>query len=233
MRFRVSPLLAAATAAVLSVIAVVAHAPRPATAQQTENVELFRGCNNVSLTWPNGTATSVVAAAITPASALQSIWRFNNVMQTFQGFSAQFPAQSDLQTVNRIDAVFVCMSGSGTMARPVLTPGGGTTVAATMTPTTTSALSPAVAGQTRITYINSTAPRGSAVTVTVQSTPNTLCSGTVMAPGSQAVSIGSATANSAGVAVLYWQVPTNSPTGNSVVRVTCGPTSDQATIMVV
>ena len=39
----------------------------------TETLELFPGCNNVSLTWPDGTPTSDVATAVTPASALVAI----------------------------------------------------------------------------------------------------------------------------------------------------------------
>ncbi len=97
--------------------------PAPST-QQTEAVELFRACNNVSLTWVSGTQTSVVASSITPATALIAIWRFNNVAQTFTGYSAEFPDASDLRTVNIIDAVFVCMNAPGTLNRPALSPGG-------------------------------------------------------------------------------------------------------------
>ena len=91
-----------------------------AASAQTEIVELFPSCNNVSLTWPSGTAASEVAAAVTPPSALLAIWRYNNTTQTFQGFSPQFPQASDLTTVNRLDAVFMCMSAPGTLLRPIL-----------------------------------------------------------------------------------------------------------------
>lgn len=100
-------------------------APSPAptpipTPGRTETVPLFRGCNNVALTWPNGTPTTDVAAAVAPAEALVAIWRFNNATQTFQGFSRQFPGASDLTTVNRTDAVFVCMREPGMLRRPVI-----------------------------------------------------------------------------------------------------------------
>jgi hypothetical protein len=88
------------------------------TASQTETIDLFQGCNNVSLTWPDGTPTTEVAASITPADALVAIWRFDNPAQTFQGFAPRFPEASDLTTVNRLDAVFVCMSAPGTLTRP-------------------------------------------------------------------------------------------------------------------
>jgi photosystem II stability/assembly factor-like uncharacterized protein len=118
---------------ILPVIAAVAAltmfggSAAPVRAQQTESVELFMGCNNVSLTWPDGTDTSTVADAVSPTSALEAIWRFNNVRQTFVGYSPRFPDVSDLQSVNRFDAVLVCMSAPGTMTRPAPVSGEGTT----------------------------------------------------------------------------------------------------------
>ncbi|MER3421343.1 MAG: hypothetical protein C4290_12845 [Chloroflexota bacterium] len=88
--------------------------------QQTETVELFPVCNNVTLTWPSGTPMTEVVAAITPTSNLRAIWRFNNTRQRFEGFSPQFPEQSDLRTANRLDAVFICMIGPGMLTRPLI-----------------------------------------------------------------------------------------------------------------
>jgi hypothetical protein len=91
-----------------------------AAAQQTETVQLFVGCNNVSLTWPSGTTTETVAAAVAPAGALVAIWRFEAAQTRFLGFSPQFPQASDLRTVNRLDAVFLCVNAAGTLGRPAL-----------------------------------------------------------------------------------------------------------------
>ncbi len=85
---------------------------------QGEMVTLFSGCNNVTLTWPTGTPTSEVAAAVTPASALIAIWRFNNATQTFQGFSPLPNAPNDFTSVNRADPAFICMRESGSLTRP-------------------------------------------------------------------------------------------------------------------
>ena len=90
----------------------------PATAQETEAVELFAVCNNVALTWPSGTSLDVVAAAISPQDAVIAIWRFNNLAQRFEGYSPRFPEASDLRTANIIDAVFICMNAPGTLTRP-------------------------------------------------------------------------------------------------------------------
>lgn len=89
-------------------------------AGRSEAVQLFTGCNNVTLTWAAGSAVSEVAAAVTPATALAAIWRFDNATQTFRAFSPQFPDVSDLLTVNGLDAVFICMRAPGTLTRPAI-----------------------------------------------------------------------------------------------------------------
>lgn len=55
-----------------------------------------------------------------PADALLAIWRYDNAAQTFRAFSPQFPLASDLTTVNRLDAVFICLREVGTLVRPII-----------------------------------------------------------------------------------------------------------------
>ena len=86
----------------------------------TEQVELFTDCNNLTVTWPNGTPSADIAAGVSPAGALRAIWRFDAAAGRFTGFSTQFPNASDLRTVNRLDAVFICMHAPGTLTRPAL-----------------------------------------------------------------------------------------------------------------
>ncbi len=86
----------------------------------TEQVQLFKGCNNVSSTYPNGTATSNLASNVSPAGALAGIWFFVNSQQRFVGFSPIPGAPNDLVTVNRSDALFICMNAGGTFTRPTL-----------------------------------------------------------------------------------------------------------------
>jgi PKD repeat protein len=90
------------------------------TSTSTEQVQLFAACNNVAATWPSGTPIATVAAAISPGNALTAIWRFDNVGQRFVGFSPIPGAPNDLTTVNRADAVFICMTSPGTLTRPVI-----------------------------------------------------------------------------------------------------------------
>lgn len=87
---------------------------------QTEQVQLFTGCNNVTVTWPNGTPTSTVAQNVTPANILVAIWRFDNATQRFVGFSPIPNAPNDLVTVDRAQPVFICTNGNGTLNRPVI-----------------------------------------------------------------------------------------------------------------
>jgi hypothetical protein len=87
---------------------------------RSESVPLATACNNVVLTWPTGTPAQEVAAAVTPAVGLVAIWRFDANTRAFEAFSPLSPRASDLTTVNRLDAVFVCMRQPGLLARPVL-----------------------------------------------------------------------------------------------------------------
>jgi hypothetical protein len=73
-------------------------------------VELYAGCNNISLTFPDGTASDTVAQAVTPTGALQAMWRHNTAQNRFEGFSPAAPQASDLLTVDFLDAVWLCMA---------------------------------------------------------------------------------------------------------------------------
>lgn len=122
MRIARFPLLAGVAAlAVTGGVALTGGRGHTATAQQqTESVELFAVCNNVSLTWATGTPLTQIVQGVTPQSAIRSVWRFNNVEQKFVGFSPQFPDASDFRTANRLDPVFLCMNAPGTLNRPLI-----------------------------------------------------------------------------------------------------------------
>ena len=233
----------AAVAMLFAVLAAVDRGTAPAAAQATESVELFPGCNNVSLTWPNGTSTDVVAAAISPIANVIAIWRFNNVAQTFQGYSPQFPQASDLRTVNVIDAVFICMSDRGVLVRPVLAPGSTVApppvVAATATAAAQqrsgSALPPGASlvqqAAARITptpsapvisFASTAVARGGVGQVSVRTGASAQCTGTFTLPGGQAISMGTVTAGAGGIAQFVVEVPQTATAGAATVSVTCG-----------
>jgi hypothetical protein len=92
--------------------------PSPGAAKQ-----LYPGCNNISLTFANGTASETMVQAVTPAGAVETMWRHNAAESRFEGFSPAAPQASDLLTVNQWDAVWLCVAAApGVIARPTMTP---------------------------------------------------------------------------------------------------------------
>lgn len=80
--------------------------PEPGAVKQ-----LYEGCNNIALTFPDGTASEAVAQAVTPAGAVEAMWRHDASAKRFEGFSPAAPEVSDLGVVNFLDAVWICVSG--------------------------------------------------------------------------------------------------------------------------
>ena len=89
--------------------------PAPGSTQQ-----LYSGCNNISLTFPDGTPSQTVVQAVTPASTVETLWRFNGPLNKFEGFSPAFPQASDLMSVHFLDAVWFCMSAAPGATSPPL-----------------------------------------------------------------------------------------------------------------
>jgi inhibitor of cysteine peptidase len=111
-------LLMAAVLALTAGIAALAVAG-PRAAAQTASIALpdpggveplYEGCNNISLTFPDGTASETVVQTVTPTGAVQSMWRYDASQSRFLGFSPAAPQASDLLTVNSLDAVWLCIS---------------------------------------------------------------------------------------------------------------------------
>jgi len=72
--------------------------------------QLYEGCNNISLTFPEGTTSEAVVQAVSPAGAVEAMWRYDASQNRFLGFSPAAPQASDLLTVNFLDAVWLCIS---------------------------------------------------------------------------------------------------------------------------
>jgi hypothetical protein len=91
------------------VLLVIGEAP-------TGNVQLSRGCNNVS---PTVTETAAAyAQRVDPAAALVAIWEHQAATNTFRGWSPQAGAPNDLSGVTRLRPVFVCVSSAATLNQP-------------------------------------------------------------------------------------------------------------------
>jgi hypothetical protein len=107
--------------------------PDPCDTERT--VDLYPGCNNIALTFPDGTASATVVQAVTPAGAVESMWRYNAAERKWDGYSPAFPEFASLLTVNYHDAVWLCMAGA---PAPVPTaPPHAPTATATPAPTVT------------------------------------------------------------------------------------------------
>jgi hypothetical protein len=91
-------------------------------------VDLAVGCNNIALTYPDGTPVGVVVGSINPQGAMYAIWRLNaapptpGVGPTYEGFAPAAPEASDLQGVNFLEAVFLCVSVSSAITMPAVQP---------------------------------------------------------------------------------------------------------------
>jgi len=86
-----------------------------------EAVDLVAGCNPIASTWPDGTGVKAIAAGVAPEDALASIWAFDTATGTWLGYSPTAPAGvSDLDTVDRLDAIFICVDADATVSRPVI-----------------------------------------------------------------------------------------------------------------
>ena len=91
-------------------------------------VNLVVGCNNVALTYPDGTPVGVVVGSINPQGAMYAIWRLNatptvpGTGPTYEGFAPAAPQASDLQGVNFLEAVFLCVSVPSTITMPAVQP---------------------------------------------------------------------------------------------------------------
>jgi hypothetical protein len=87
---------------------------------ESESVDLVEGCNPLAATWPDATAIDDVVAGVAPAEALDAIWLFDAASGAWQGYSPAAPEASDLESVNNLDAIFVCVNAAATISRPVI-----------------------------------------------------------------------------------------------------------------
>jgi hypothetical protein len=112
-----TPVSSAATAT------AAAAATATAAAGATESVTLVGGtCNPVASTYAENTPIATIAGAVSPSGILISIWWFNASINDWQGYSPQFPSSdiSDLTEVDRLEAIFICVSTAGTWSRPLI-----------------------------------------------------------------------------------------------------------------
>ena len=85
----------------------------------SRTVTLTVGCNNVSSTFADNTPTGTLVNGISPQASLLSIWKLSDPSSgRYRGYFPGATQASDLPTLNRLDAIFVCISGPATLAEP-------------------------------------------------------------------------------------------------------------------
>jgi len=90
------------------------------TTPAMESVALAAGCNPVASTYPDNTAIATIGGAVSPSTNLISIWWLDAAAGRWLGYSPQFVAESDLTLVDRLEAIFICVSGASTWSRPLI-----------------------------------------------------------------------------------------------------------------
>jgi hypothetical protein len=112
-------------------------------------IQLYAGCNNIALSFPDGTASQTVVQAVMPAGVVDAMWRHNAAQNRFEGFSPAAPHASDLLAVNLWDAVWLCVEGSP-LAAPTVPPTvpivAATPTSTSVPPPTPTAVSPGPSG---------------------------------------------------------------------------------------
>jgi len=97
--------------------------PGAATVGPMESVALAGNvCNPVASSYPDNTPIATIAGAVSPSGILVSIWWFDAATLRWLGYDPLHPANppSDLTLVDRLDAIFICVSSAGTWSRPVI-----------------------------------------------------------------------------------------------------------------
>jgi hypothetical protein len=101
-------------------LAVVGPGLQDTSAQEQRVENLVAGiCTPVTSTHPDGTSAATVGQGVSPADALVSLWFFIAAEARWSGYSPAVPPElSDLQTVDRLDVVFVCVSADAVITMP-------------------------------------------------------------------------------------------------------------------
>lgn len=91
------------------------------TGPETQDISLPADCDTLTLTFANKTTIATLAASIAPASAIDSLWKWNG--KDWESYFPDAPASlNTLKTINRGDEVWFCMFGVATLRQPVPAP---------------------------------------------------------------------------------------------------------------
>jgi len=84
-----------------------------------EAIALVAGCQFVAWTGADSTTPADLSALVGPVGTLRSLWA-QQPAPLWRGYSPQFPQVSDMEPVNMLDVVAICMNDLGDFVRPLI-----------------------------------------------------------------------------------------------------------------
>jgi hypothetical protein len=84
-----------------------------------EAIPLFEGCQFEAWTGASGTGAADLASLVGPPENLVALWA-QQPPPLWKGYSPEFPEVSDMEPVQQLDVLAICMAGSGTFSRPII-----------------------------------------------------------------------------------------------------------------
>lgn len=86
---------------------------------------LVQGCGNqATITFTNKTAIKALRAAIEPEATLAGIWKWNAKVGQWDGNFPNAPdALNTLKTIDRLDVIWICATGSANLTQPAIDAG--------------------------------------------------------------------------------------------------------------
>ncbi len=88
------------------------------TAGAVRSVNLASGCTEVLSGFPDKTPAQEIALAVSPSTSVAAIWVADRLTGRYRGFNPNAVDFSDLQAVNRGDAMRVCVRTAATLTQP-------------------------------------------------------------------------------------------------------------------
>lgn len=83
-------------------------------------INLPQGCTNVASTFPDATPTGTIVSNVNPSTAVLSVWEYDSANQRFKGYLPGATQATDLPTVNRLDAIYICVNAPATFTEPAI-----------------------------------------------------------------------------------------------------------------
>jgi hypothetical protein len=84
-----------------------------------EEMSLAAGCNFEAWTGADSTQAATVAAGVSPQADISGLWAQQPV-PIWRGYHPAYPQASDMEPLNNLDVLAICMAGPGWFVRPLI-----------------------------------------------------------------------------------------------------------------